>query len=408
MFGLDYEDAVELPFRRFAVEGRWCVHSYYTLNPYAPDGSGRLLVAGCDLETKRTEVLVLGADGTVLQRLPGPQAYESFWHTGLWQSWSKDGRSVYFQDGTLTEPVIARADLTDGSVASMPGGMEGCSGEPVISAQLGMLYAAGYGTNVYTPALSPVPFTERSRHGLFRHDLATGKSEMFLSTQQVFESHPARDHLHKLDADIRRRLGGNEGLTLMLYCVRWNRQASRFLFFFGNHCVVKEREEPRISYVFTADRELRDIGLAVDLSAPRRGCHWGWHPDGQRLIGYGTDPEAADRVCLAQANFDGSDYRRISRHNSHGHPGISPADHDLLVTDESELNGNVAFIDLRADRIVGIVKPGRVRGEREQAGRNPCRVCHHPVFNVDGTKVLANSLASSEAAVCEIVPPVLR
>ena len=37
--------------RKFPIENRWVVHSYYSMNPYAPDGSGRLLCAGCDLET---------------------------------------------------------------------------------------------------------------------------------------------------------------------------------------------------------------------------------------------------------------------------------------------------------------------------------------------------------------------
>ena len=39
--------------RRIPVSGHWCVHSYYTLPPYAPDGSGRLLISGVDLSTRR-------------------------------------------------------------------------------------------------------------------------------------------------------------------------------------------------------------------------------------------------------------------------------------------------------------------------------------------------------------------
>ena len=51
--------------RRISVPGRWCVHSYYTLVPYAPDGSGRLLVSGVDLKTRLGKVCVIGADGKV-------------------------------------------------------------------------------------------------------------------------------------------------------------------------------------------------------------------------------------------------------------------------------------------------------------------------------------------------------
>ncbi|NLB41892.1 MAG: hypothetical protein GX815_06460, partial [Clostridiales bacterium] len=49
--------------RRFPILDRWCVHSYYTLCPYAPDGSGRILIAGADLDSKFGEVLILSADG---------------------------------------------------------------------------------------------------------------------------------------------------------------------------------------------------------------------------------------------------------------------------------------------------------------------------------------------------------
>ena len=51
--------------RRISAPGRWCVHSYYTLVPYAPDGSGRLLLAGADMKTRLGKVYVIGADGKV-------------------------------------------------------------------------------------------------------------------------------------------------------------------------------------------------------------------------------------------------------------------------------------------------------------------------------------------------------
>jgi hypothetical protein len=178
------------------------------------------------------------------------------------------------------------------------------------------------------------------------------------------------------------------------------------LFYFGNHNVVRERGEPRLSYVFTADRDLNDLHLAVDLSFGRPGVHWSWHPDGEHLIGYGPDPEDESQMCLAQVSYDGRDYRRLSRHASGGHPSVSPADDHLVVTDNTRINpGEVLFIDTHRDRIVQTYHLPRVYGGEEPPGRNPYRVCHHPVFDREGRKVLVNTLPDRNAVVCEIMAP---
>ena len=202
------------------------------------------------------------------------------------------------------------------------------------------------------------------------------------------------------DREIRKRLassylpGGGDGLTLMTYCVRWNPQGSRFLFYFGNHCVIKERGEPRIAYVFTAKRDLTDIRLALDISRERRGVHWSWHPDGEQLIGYGPDPDTPGKICLALVRYDGSDYRKISNHASGGHPSICPTNHHFLVTDESTIPGYLVFIDLERGKEIRRFPIPRTSSDPEEKGRNPQRVCLHPVFSRDGTEIMVNSLSS--------------
>ncbi len=54
--------------RLLPIETSWCVHSYYTLCPYAPDGSARILAADADLDTGLGCVYVLDSDGRVLDR----------------------------------------------------------------------------------------------------------------------------------------------------------------------------------------------------------------------------------------------------------------------------------------------------------------------------------------------------
>jgi hypothetical protein len=226
---------------------------------------------------------------------------------------------------------------------------------------------------------------------------------LVLSTQEVLDLHPDRDCILAAENDIRRRLGQGDGLTLMTYCVRWNRSGERFLFYFGNHCVAKDRGEPPLRYVFTADRQLREICLALDLSFGRRGVHWGWQPDGERLIGYGPDPAAPRRLCLAEVRCDGTGYRKLSDHASGGHPSVCPVDDDLIVTDAGGAkHGTVLFISRRSGEEIGRVGLPKFIGSHESNGRNPLRVCHHPVFNHAGDRVLCNTLPGREAALTEI------
>ena len=90
--------------RRISVPGRWCVHSYYTLSPYAPDGSGRLLLAGVDLQTRLGKVYVIGADAVEDEFGENP-VESNFFHTGFWQTRSSTA-AMSVSGGTLSEPKL--------------------------------------------------------------------------------------------------------------------------------------------------------------------------------------------------------------------------------------------------------------------------------------------------------------
>ncbi|HAI12501.1 MAG TPA: hypothetical protein DCM28_12410 [Phycisphaerales bacterium] len=374
------------------LPNQWCVHSYYTLNPYAPDGSNRLLLAAADLEKNVGHVLVLSPDRKVTHRLGPIPITPSFWHTGAWQSWSPDARYIYYQSGTHTQSTITRYDLTTEQSITLDGDMEGLppSGEPGISCSHAMLYAAGYGDKKYHPELTPVPFQARDQHGISKVDFESQTSKLIYTTQQMLDEHPCREQLLQADRQVKSRLGDDDGLTLMLYCVRWNRQGTRMLFYFGNHCVVPERGEPRIAYIMTADRDLKNIHMAADLSFGKGGVHWGWCPDGEHLLGYGLSPVHDEARCIATVHHTGKDYRKLCTHGSGGHPTISPANPNLLVTDDYA--GNVEFIDLAKDQTLLHVKFPTSGRDKRGTGRTSGWIDTHPVFNNDGSKVLVNSL----------------
>jgi hypothetical protein len=387
--------------RFFPVENRWCVHAYYTLCPWAPDGSGRLLLAGADLSEQTGMVYILDSAGKVVDQFGKGKLSAAFYHTGYWQTWSPDARFVYYQSGTPDQPRITRRELESGKEVTLVGDMEGAppSGEPVLSGLMGMLYAAGYSSGKYEPNLAPAPFQARDQHGLFEYSFDPPTRKLRLSVAEMLERHPERDRLQKADRDGQERLGAEEGLTLMIYCARWAPNGERFLFYFGNHNVVKSRGEPKLAYVFSSDRKMKEIHLVADLSFGKPGVHWGWQPDCEHLMGYGPDPDDPSKMALVSVRYDGSDYHRLSRHHSGGHPNISPADPNLLVTDTSSIPGLVEFIDLRTDQHRRILRLPRVNGDVEPSGRNPFRVCHHPVFSRDGKYLLVNTLPGALAIV---------
>jgi hypothetical protein len=375
------------------VADRWCVHAYYTVCPEAPDGSGRILVAGGDLARNVAEVLVLDRDGQVLDRFGQTPIEPNFFHTGLWQTWSPDAKSVYFQVGSLRRPRIARFDLETRRQHEVDGDMEGAppDGEPLIAGLHGMLYAAGYGDGKYKPDASPVPFQARDQHGLFEYRLDPPAAALRVSTRQILDRHPDRDRLLAADAQVKAARGPDEGLTLMAYCVRWAPDGRRLLFYVGNHTILAERGEPRIGYVMTADRSLSDLHLAIDLSFGRKGVHWGWQPDGERLIGYGPRPEDPTKMCLAEVRYDGSGYRVLGDHATGGHPSVSPSDDNLIVTDAYGDEPTVDFIDRRTGQVTHRTQL-RAKLPGAKGGRHAGRIDLHPVFSRDGRSVFCQAL----------------
>ena len=385
--------------KEYKIDNRWSIHSYYTISPYAPDKSGRLLLSGADLETGIGEVYILGADGKVLDRFGKNRVFSPFYHTGFWQTWSHDAKTVFYQAGTPDKPKIAAYDTISGRNVEMPGDMEGAPpfDMPVLSGLMGMIYACGYADGKYHPENAPVPFGERDRHGIFENNVYKNTSELKLSINDIIRCAGMEEKFAALDRDVEKRLGKGELMTLMAYCVRWNRQGDRFLFYFGNHCTDRKRREENITMIFTGKRDFSELRLALDLSG-KKSCHWSWHPDGRRIIGYA---ETDNKVCLCSVNCDGSDFHKISNNDTCGHPSICCADHNLLVTDNYEKTGKVQLIDLQTDSVIREFCVPRVFGDIEPRGRNPYRICNHPCFSEDGKKLIVNALPNSFARLWE-------
>lgn len=385
---------------------KWCVHSYYTLNPYANDGSERLLFAGADLDKKTAQIYIASKDGDLIDSF-GEQPYDiNFFHTGFWQIWGPDCLNVYYQKGTHTNPLIVKRELKSGIETEIEGTMEGIPpfGEPIISGYMGMLYAAGYGDSIYKPEKSPFPFQDRNSHGLFKFELNQRKAKLIFTVNNILKKHKDIDLLQQWDTKIKKEYGINDGLTLMCYCVRWSPDGERCLFYFGNHTVARVRNEPRIGYVFTADRDFKEIHLAVDLSFGKPGAHWSWHPDGKRLVGYGPDPDMPTKTSICMVNYDGTNYIKICDDRLGGHPSVSPVNYNLLVSDGPYENnlGVINFYEVSSGKLFEKYIVPRRNDNIRTYNRSEHWLCHHPVFSRDGSKVLINTLAGKYGQLKEI------
>ena len=385
--------------RRYSINNKWCIHSYYTISPYAPDNSERVLISGADLETNKGRIYILDKNSKILDCFGENTLFSAFFHTGYWQTWSADGKKVYYQAGTPEYPKIGIYDTISGDVLTADGDMEGTPpfGNPIVSGLMGMLYASGYADGKYHPEKSPIPFEMRSKHGIFVNDVYNNTCVLKLSIDDIIKRTGLTEKICELDNEVKARLGKNEKMTLMAYCVRWNRDGSRMLFYFGNHCTDARRKEKKVSMIFTCTKNFEELSLAIDLSG-KKACHWSWHPDGVHLIGY---VEVDREVVLGKVKYDGTDFEIISKSNTCGHPSICPTNHNILLTDNYEKMGQVEVIDLTSDKAIRKIDVPRVYGEIELPGRNPMRICNHPTFSPDGKKIIMNALPGRYAELWE-------
>lgn len=396
----------------FQVKDHWCLLSYYTVCPEAPDGSGRVLLGAANLDEGKAYVAIMDGEGRLLDKFGGVPLDRNFWHTGLWQSWSPDGKYVYYQSGEAYDrPAVTRREIATGREVRLEGAdMEGApTGDgPVTSGLLGMLYAAGYGDTHFYPDRAPVPFGERERHGLFTYDFDRRESRLALSVAQLRDM--VQDpRLDAWEAEQKRKTG--DGLTLMAYCLRWSPDGKKCMFHFGNHCVDRRRGEPRIMYILTANADLTNVHLAREQCEENKGVHWSYQPDSRHLIGYGF-PQGCQELCLMEVGDDGTDYRPLSlTTHGGGHPSRHPTLPHLVLTDRYQgETDQIRLIDLREDRVVWALQEPEAVGTPEP-GRNPSHVDNHPVFTRDGTGIWLNRMDArglSQLVRMEIPEEVLR
>ena len=159
-------------------------------------------------------------------------------------------------------------------------------------------------------------------------------------------------------------------------------------------------------YILTANADLSNIKVALNLCKDHIGVHWSYQPDGKRLIGYGYRPTGEKPNCLMEVNEDGTGYHPLSTSTiGGGHPSRHPFLDHLVMTDryQGELD-HFCMIDLRTDRVVWNFAVPEANGVVE-SGRNPSHVDNHPVFSRDGRSVWLNRMENGLAQLVRVDIP---
>ena len=159
-------------------------------------------------------------------------------------------------------------------------------------------------------------------------------------------------------------------------------------------------------YLFTCKRDFSDLKLALNLE--NGGAHWSWHPDCEHLVGYSKLP-GGSRNVFSMVRCDGTGWKQACDAAGFGHPSVSPADPNLMVTDTG--SGAIAFWDLEENRIIdsGFFPNLQASPVPKTVSygclRNETRVCNHPVFSRDGSTVLFNTFNGDLSELVEVETP---
>lgn len=295
--------------------------------------------------------------------------------------WGSDDDTLYCNDVVNGIATGVRIEWRTGRIEPLDGPIYGVSPDKSysLSGRLEYLNAGipGYGVPEGLFVRKRQAVAESEDDGIWRTDLQSGKSDLFLSVKEIVSAIPEQEHL--------------KGATYYIFNVKINRQGTK-----GFAVIFTRRTPKRAGWppqLVTFDLDGNNIQLAMPDRLWRRGGHHpSWLPDGDHIL----MNLRMDREHLEFVRFrtDGSELEVVAPGNrGSGHPSINPSGNHLITdayTSEAFLDsaGDVPIrcIDLRTniDEPIARVFTGRIYGHR--------RVDPHPVWSRGGSHVVFNGL----------------
>ena len=220
--------------------------------------------------------------------------------------------------------------------------------------------------------------------GIWRTNLETGKSDLFLSIHDIVSKLPNQDAL--------------KGGTYYIFNVKINAQGTRgFAVLFTRKIPGRPGWPPQL---VTFDMDGTNIRLAMPDSRWRVGGHHpSWMPCGERIIMNLRMPK--EKMAFVSFAFDGTDIQTIAPgHVGGGHPSLNPNQTHLLT----DAYTSEAFVDKNGDvpiRCIDLEKNEDKPLARTYTRRldGPRRIDPHPAWARDGNAVFFNGVINGKRQV---------
>lgn len=303
--------------------------------------------------------------------------------------WGNDDHTIFCNDVVDGQPTGVRIDLLSGRAETLGGPIYGLTPDKKysFSGRLDYINAGipGYGVPEKLFRRQRQSDAQSESDGIWRTDLDTGRSELFLSVNEIVSALPEQDHLR--------------GATYYIFNVKINRQGTRgFVVVFTRNTPKRAGWPPQL---VTFDLDGQDIRLAMPDRLWRVGGHHpSWLPDGQNIL-MNLRRAGSNQMEFVRFGFDGSNMQTVAAGNKGGgHPSINPQ-YTHLITDAYvsetflDKNGDVPIrcINLADGNDAPIARAftGRIAGHR--------RVDPHPVWSGGGSRVVFNGLVDGKRQV---------
>lgn len=366
------------------------MHTFFDINPISP--SGRYLVL-----TKVPFIWRIPYPGDAaqvcivdLEKNTCTAVYQTTgWGTQLGANtqWGPTDNIVYCNDVIEGKGVGVEIDINTRKTRILEGPIFGLTPDKKYSysgdIELINQSQTGYGIPEYIFSKRSAKDSASRDDGIWRTDLQTGKSELFLSVYDIVSPLPEQDDL----------VSGK----YYIYNVKCNPQNSRLLV-----VLFSKGAKGRLGWpmqLVTCKTDGSDIQLAVPDAIWRKGGHHAnWHPNGEDIV---MNLKLNGRMQFTKFRFDGTglDVMAGSRVGG-GHPSVHP-NGGWLLTDAyaseglSDASGDVPI------RLINIASEAeseicRVHTKKLTGGR---RVDPHPVWVDNGGKVVFNSLVEGKRQV---------
>ncbi|QPM92550.1 TolB family protein [Pseudooceanicola algae] len=296
--------------------------------------------------------------------------------------WGADDDTLYCNDVIEGRATGVALERSTGKARVLGGPIYGLSPDRKISLSGRIDYVnagiPGYGVPEGLLHRPRQPHAENPEDGIWRTDLETGKSELFLSIADIVSALPGQE--------------GLKGGTYYVFNVKVNAQGTRgFAVLFTRKIPGRPGWPPQL---VTFDMDGSNIRLAMSDARWRIGGHHpSWLPDGDHIIMNLRDKKQP--MAFVKFRYDGENIETLAPgQKGGGHPTLNPQLTHLLTdayTSERDFVDDAGDVPIRCIDLASAEDQPLTRVNTRKLD-GPRRIDPHPVWTDQGRKVIFNGI----------------